>query len=176
MGTKKHLVTLTSGGSSYKLCRVIYASDGSFMVVSPYHAAGPATLCIATTNYARSEMTIPLSETIDLASSEDDGQRLKLSHHIDGFVHFSGSGIVSGKDKRTGTIKGIGIQSWPLTNPIDGPAFGISLDGIEYFKKAEGPQRGDVCELHLQDHPCFAGPSTVMLEGHYFGALLRNSA
>jgi hypothetical protein len=39
---------------------------------------------------------------------EDDEYRLKLSHHPDGFVQFSGHGIKSGRNA-DGTPKGLGV-------------------------------------------------------------------
>jgi hypothetical protein len=49
---------------------------------------------------------------------------LKLSHHPDGFVQFSGEGIISGKDEN-GRIRGIGLYSWPLVQPTLGPSFSL---------------------------------------------------
>lgn len=50
---------------------------------------------------------------------EDAKRRLKLSHHPEGFLQFSGHGVVSGRDAE-GHIRGIGVKSWPLYKPTLG--------------------------------------------------------
>jgi hypothetical protein len=109
----KYTVVYEKGGHRYKLCKIFFGSDGSYYVTSPYHPAEGATLLKATVNYALSEMEIPVEQAIDAAAAEDDELRIKLSHHPDGFLQFSGQGIVSGKDA-DGNIRSIGVMSWPL--------------------------------------------------------------
>jgi hypothetical protein len=69
---------------------------------------------------------------LDIAGSEDESNGIKLSHHRSGFVQFSGGGIISGPGK-----PGVQVQSWPLSKPVPGPAFSVSILSIEgYSKKA----------------------------------------
>ena len=61
--------------------------------------------------------------------------KIKLSIHQSGFTQFSGSGVISGINQKTGEIKGLGLQSKPLSTPINtGPTFGIVLWGLEHFR------------------------------------------
>lgn len=57
-----------------------------------------------------------------MAVVDDDDRRLKVSHHPDGFLQFSGQGIRSGRDEE-GQPKGIGVFSWRLDRPTLGPSF-----------------------------------------------------
>ncbi|MCX6728567.1 MAG: hypothetical protein NTV39_02260 [Candidatus Saccharibacteria bacterium] len=65
---------------------------------------------------------------------------VKFSYHPDGFVQFSSATnykIVSGVSV-DGKPKGLGIQSWPLSNPISsGPSMTMSLWGIDRLKEVE---------------------------------------
>jgi hypothetical protein len=70
-------------------------------------------------NYAFNETTIALDEMIDRAGFDDersDAEALPLS----GRVQFSGAGVLSGKAE-DGTIRGMDVQSWPVTRPVLGP-------------------------------------------------------
>lgn len=66
-------------------------------------------------------MAIDVSGAIEVAVLDDDEQRLKVSHHPDGFLQFSGNEIRSGREA-TGAPNGIGIVSWPLHQPTLGPS------------------------------------------------------
>jgi hypothetical protein len=103
---------------------------------------------------------------------DDDRSRLKLSHHPDGFVQFSGEGIVSGRDG-TGRPKGIGIMSFPLARPPrTGPSFACAIFGLDDFASGN-PHRADA--LNFSD--AFIAPLTgvggFVLEGSYFTAAWR---
>jgi hypothetical protein len=167
----KHTVIYEKDGQHYKLCKIFFGTDGSYYVTSPYHPAKRAFLVKQTVNYDLSEMKIPLEQAIDLAAAEDDEKRIKLAHHPDGFLQFSGQGIISGKDPE-GNIRGMGIMSWPLDSPVSGPAFALTMRGLEHFERTE----------RVKDIPCvfkhekltpMPGQHRFVLEGHYLPALWR---
>jgi hypothetical protein len=139
----KYTIIYEKDGNRYKLCKMFFGNDGSYYVTSPYHPAHGAMLYKHTVNYALSEMELSLEQAVDAAAAEDDKKRVKLSHHPDGFLQFSGQGIVSGKDAE-GNIRGIGVMSWPLDHPVRGPAFGLTMYGLEHFEKA----------ARVRDTPC----------------------
>jgi hypothetical protein len=116
-------------------------------------------------------MRVPFEEFVDVASVEDDERRLKLAHHPDGFIQFSGRGVLSGKDAN-GVIRGMGIMSWPLDAPMRGPAFSITVRGVEQFAPAQDTVEGlvvfrydDLAMPHLSH--------ALILEGHYFPDVWR---
>ncbi len=167
----KYTVIYEKDGERYKLCKMFFGPDGSYYVTSPYHPAKEAVLVKYTVNYALSETFLSMEEMIDSAFVEDDEKRIKLSHHPDGFLQFSGHGIVSGKDT-DGSIRGIGVMSWPLHDPVQGPAFGISIIGPEYFEQAD--RVGDnLLVFRDADLTPMPSPNTFKLEGYYLPALWR---
>lgn len=167
----KYTIVYEKDGARYKLCKIWYGTDGSYYVSSPYHPAQKALLMKFTVNYARSDMQIPFEQAIDLAAAEDDERRLKLAHHPDGLVQFSGEGILSGIDA-AGHIRGVGVHSWPLDNPVSGPAFGVVIRGVEEFQRADRI-RDELCLF--TDAEVFLEPraDVLSLEGHYFPPLWR---
>src|SRR5438552_2891197 len=121
----KYTIVFESRAGRCKLFKMWYGSDGSYYVTVPYHSARKAVLFKQTVNYVTSVPKtvdggdlIPADQAIDIASSDDT--RIKLSHHPDGFLQFSGAGVLSGKNA-DGSIRGIGIQSWPLAAGCRGP-------------------------------------------------------
>jgi hypothetical protein len=175
MATDKYTVVYEAGGIRRKLCKIWFGSDGSYYVTSPYHPAEKALLLKATVKYGSGsdDWAISFDEALDLASAEDDDKRIKLSPHPDGFVQFSGQGIVSGLDAQ-GQIRGVGVRSWPLNNPCRGPAFGLAIRGIEQFRLADADKISDeVCLFTEQLVVPGPGANLLVLEGHYFPALWR---
>lgn len=166
----KYTVVYDLGGNARKLCKIWFGPDGSYYVTSPYHPANRALLMKATVNYDSIETEISESEALDLASAEDDQKRIKFSHHADGFIQFSGQGILSGIDEQ-GNIRGIGIRSWPLAHPVSGPAFGIMMRGVEQFQLADKIS-DEICLFSDQEFLPISG-AKVILEGYYFPALWR---
>ena len=144
MNYGKYTVVYLTGGVSYKICKIWFGSDGSYYVTSPYHPDSKAWLFKVRVNYALEEMTIPLEELHDLASVDDDERCLKLAHHPDGFVQFSGRG----------------------------PAFGIVIRGIEQFQQASatGDKTVVFSDAEISSLP---GANTLVIEGHYFPSLWR---
>jgi len=156
---------------AYKLCKIWFGADGSYYATCPYHPERRAFLMKIRLNYALQEMTVPFEDAVDTASVEDDDHRLKLSHHPDGFVQFSGQGIVSGRDS-SGNIKGMGVMSWPLDRPTRGPAFGLVMRGVEQFEPAR-PDSTSAVVFSEEDITSVPGWNTLNLEGHYFPGLWR---
>lgn len=171
MGYGNYTIIYEQAGISYKLCRIFFGADGSYYVTSPYHPEGKAALVKATVNYSLAEMYIPFEQAIDIASAEDDEKRIKFSHHPDGFVQFSGDGVVSGKDA-DGNIRGVGIMSWPLDRPVIGPAFGIALRDIEQFEQVDR-LKGELCIFRHEEITTTPGAKDFGLEGYYFPPLWR---
>jgi hypothetical protein len=171
MGYGNYTVKYEKDGTKYKLCRIFFGADGSYYVTSPYHPAEKAALMKVTVNYALSHTVVPFSQAVDIASAEDDEKRIKFSHHPDGFAQFSGHGVVSGKDSE-GNIRGVGVMSWPLDRPVIGPAFGISIVGVEQFERADRIG-GDQCVFNHEELTPLPGADTLALEGYYFPPLMR---
>jgi len=171
MSYGKYTVVYSRNGVDHKLCKVWFGADGSYYVTSPYHPEGKAWLFKVRVNYALNSMTIPFEELLDTASADDDERRLKLAHHPDGLVQFSGQGILSGK-AADGTIRGMGVMSWPLDRPVRGPAFGLMIRGVEGFAPATkgSGERIVFSDLELSEVP---GTNTFILEGHYFPGIWR---
>lgn len=113
-------------GAKVDLCRIIFGGDGSYYVTAPYHPAKRALAGIYEVNYAARINVLSLIEGAEVAVLDDDEQRLKIAHHVDGFLQFSGEGFRSGRD-HNGRPKGMGIMSWPLNNPTSGPSFQLSF-------------------------------------------------
>ncbi len=166
MPRARYRIVYEKGGIRYKLCRLFFGPDGSYYVTSPYHPSGEAVLMKMTVNYAHPEMAIPLTQAIDIASVDDDEKRLKLSHHPDGFLQFSGPGITSGRDTE-GNIRGIGVMSWPLDAPILGPAFALAVRGVEKFEQESRP-KGETCTFRHEELTPTQSADLLILEGYYF--------
>lgn len=167
-----HLVVVRDHGQTFKLAAIWFGSDGSYYVTAPYHSTnGKAALFKATVNYAKREQSILYSEMIEIAGLDDDNKRLKLSHHASGWIQFSGYGITSGFDE-DGKAKGMAMKSWPLVAPVRGPAFAISMCGLQQFQQLSTPSRTEVCFVADQiiDVP---GANGFTLEGYYFPSELR---
>ncbi len=167
----KYTIIYDKDGTGYKLCKIFFGNDGSYYVTSPYHPAEGAVLFKQTVNYALSEMEFSYEEAIENAAAKDDEKRIKLSHHPDGFLQFSGEGIVSGRD-REGNIRGMGIMSWPLDRPARGPAFGLSMSGLEQFEKVTRV-RDTPCVFRHDELTIVPGRHVFALEGYYLPALWR---
>ncbi len=108
-------------------------SGGGFAVLAPYHSARAGYLAKIPVDYSQRKMKISRAQMIEYSATD----RVKLSYHLDGFVHFSSENpgkIFSGRDPETGIPKGMGIVINKLTNPIrTGPTFGITVWGLDDF-------------------------------------------
>ena len=143
MATSRYTVIYeTEGGERHKLCKVFLSGDGSYGITMPYHPSEQVSLIKRLINYPNSDVRLA-QEPLEIAVLEDDEHRLKLSHHPDGFVQFSGSGVLSGRNP-DGSAKGLGIRSFPLGQPTAGPAYGVTIFRPEEFAKADTPRKGDL--------------------------------
>ena len=171
MAAGKYTVVYEKSGKLFKLCRIWFGGDGTYYVSSPYHPARKALLFKISVNFAKSSMDVSLDDAVDLGTTEDENRDLKLSHHPDGFVQFSGRGVLSGR-YGDGRPRGMGVRSWPLARPTRGPAFGLTIRGVEHFAQAsELP--ADAVVFREEEVVHVSGEDALMLEGHYFPALWR---
>jgi hypothetical protein len=155
----------------YKLFKVFYGRDGSYYVTSPYHPERTAALIKSRINYSLGEMHVAHEDLVEVAGADDDQERIKLAHHPDGFVQFSGQGVLSGREP-DGTIRGIGVVSWPLDRPMLGPAFGVGMRGVEHFSIATGDETNAVVFNSSALTPV-PEPNILLIEGYYFPSRWR---
>jgi hypothetical protein len=158
-------------GRTFRLTRIVFGGDGSYYVSTPVHPLQRAVLAMFTVNYARQESTVALSEAVDLADAAADDKEIKLSHHPDGFMQFSGAGLVSGREE-TGKIRGVGVDTWTLMAPIRGPAFAIAITDIEEFV-TDTTVTADTLLFTDVDVVALPEADQVVLEGYYFPPLWR---
>jgi hypothetical protein len=158
-------------GRRVDLCRIAFGGDGSYYVTAPYHPADRAVAGLYTVNYAK-ENLIAVEDGIELAVLDDDQQRLKISHHPDGFLQFSGEGIVSGRDDQ-GRPKGLGIFSWPLPRPTSGPSFQIAFsDAIECGRPSKD-RDGTIVFTEASIEHMRRNIAGLTVIGHYLPAIWR---
>jgi hypothetical protein len=120
--TIDYTIAYSDRGQNVDLFKILFGGDGSYYVTAPYHPLDRAIAARVTVNYAKSEGGFSLDEAEELAVVDDVNKRLKVSHHPDGFLQFSGQGIRSGLDEE-GKPKGLGVFSWRLHEPTLGPSF-----------------------------------------------------
>ena len=161
-----HTIVLKNKSEYFKLLKFNYGKDGSIYVSCPYHESRDAIVVLSTINYSKNEVDITLEETIKNASVDDDLKALKLSHHKSGLIQVSGQGIVSGLNE-DGSLKGIGIQSFPLDNPAPGPTFIVSIYGYEKFKSVENHKR-DFRIFEINDLIHDDQIQSLVIEGYCF--------
>ncbi|RPI70125.1 MAG: hypothetical protein EHM47_12685 [Ignavibacteriales bacterium] len=135
MKSNKATLILKKSDKQFKLFKIIFHSDGSYFITAPYHTGNSAFLFKVNFDFRKHIQTIPLNETLEKMELDDEEQALKISHHPDGFLQFSGKYIKSGRNA-DGSPKGIGIQSWTHDNPAKGPSWGISIKNINFLKEA----------------------------------------
>jgi hypothetical protein len=155
-------------GIRYKMTRVLIGSDGSYYVTCPYFPADKVSISTRTVKYINDEVDGPhlASPPIEVGLVDAESQRLKMTHHGDGFIQVSGEGITSGRNA-DGTPKGIGIFSWPLGAPTAGPAFGITVQNPRTFAVAESERTGDVV-FRESDYWMVTQDTGLMIELFYF--------
>jgi hypothetical protein len=162
-----YTISYSSSQGSFDLCKIILGGDGSYYVTAPYHPHNRALLALWTVNYARRPDLLSLRNAVEVAVLDDDDHRLKLSHHPDGFLQFSGEGIKSGKDAK-GRIRGLGTQSWPLRLPTLGPSFGLALMNPEKSgRPATGKKQSITFHEDDLDHLRAADVMGVLITGYY---------
>jgi hypothetical protein len=162
-----YTIGYSSSRGTFDLCKIIMGGDGSYYVTAPYHPHKKALLGLFTVNYARRTQSLPLRNAVEVAVLDDDDSRLKLSHHPDGFLQFSGEGIKSGKAS-DGRIQGLGIQSWPLRRPTLGPSFGLAFGNPEKSgRSTAGKKRTIIFEEDSLEHLRPAGMTGLHIVGFY---------
>lgn len=135
-------ICLEKDGCVYKISSITLLSDGSFKLDVPYCQFKEAFLTKITPNYKSptKRYLVKISEKNFTLRS-----RPQLSIHSSGFVQFSGPGVLSGVDKKTGIPKGLGVYSAPLSTPVQsGPTAGISFWGLEFFEKLLSKRKTDL--------------------------------
>jgi hypothetical protein len=174
-----HTVWYRKENKCYKVFKVGFGGDGSYFVCAPYHPLNTAILGKLQVNYARRGGLIlseALDQALELATLDDSDQRLKLSHHPDGFLQFSGMGVVSGRTSG-GVPKGIGVRSWSLQEPTFGPSFAVIMHRPELMGPEGDPEPGDVV-FTSEDLEIMRFPShdfqDVHIIGHYFPPRFRS--
>lgn len=134
------------GTSTVDLFKILFGGDGSYYITAPYHPLDQAIAARITVNYATGDGVFNLDEADELAVLDDDEKRLKVSHHPDGLLQFSGQGVRSGLDE-TGQPKGIGVFSWRLLRPTLGPSFQLAFsDAIACGRSHTRRQRSVIFE------------------------------
>lgn len=167
MPSVSHTIVYSSDEGAYDLCKIILGDDGSYYVTAPYHPLDKALLGLWTVNYARPPQAFTPEKAIEVAVLDDDDRRLKLSHHPDGFLQFSGEGVRSGREP-DGTIRGLGVQSWPLRLPTLGPSFGIVFsDPCKTGRPSQGRPRSVTFLEDDIDHMRARGVTGLRIVGYY---------
>lgn len=171
MATSRYTIIFEeTDGKRYKLCRVLLTSDGSYFVTCPYHRSEKVFLSKLRVNYANPSKRFR-DPPIEYSIVDDDDHRIKLSHHPDGFVQFSGAGVVSGRNP-DGSPKGLGLTSWPLKNPTAGPACGVTIQKPTAFMEADAPSKEDIvfrgADLYRSEKD-----NGLIIESYYFPAAWR---
>jgi len=124
--TIDYTIAYSNGNQNVDLFKILFGGDGSYYVTAPYHPLDRAIAARVTVNYAKTDGGFSLDEAEELAVVDDVDKRLKVSHHPDGFLQFSGQGIRSGLDEH-GKPKGMGVFSWRLYEPTLGPSFALAF-------------------------------------------------
>lgn len=173
MLSRKWTVAYQVGDTIHKICKVMFGRDGSYYVTVPYHPERRALVFKQLVNYAAGDdQAIGIDDAVDVGVVEDDEARLKLSHHLDGFLQFSGSGILSGRNALTGAPRGIATFSWPLSRPVSGPSFGVSIKNPERFETVEDID-GMTIVFSIDDLDPGPQDNGLVIEGYYFAPAAR---
>jgi len=137
-------IVIEDGAVRRALFKIQPLPDGGYAVLAPYHDAREGWLARQHVDYRQTDSRIRLSDMEHFTASD----RVKLSHHRDGFVQFSGEvagTIISGRDAQTGEPRGLAVQSAPIGLPITtGPTFGCVSWGISSFRALPGLRRSDL--------------------------------
>lgn len=129
----------------------------------------------ATVNYADQDGVLELDQAEDLAVLDDDDKRLKVSHHPDGLLQFSGQGVRSGLDDE-GRIRGIGTYSWSLRQPTFGPSFMMAFsDAVACGRPTKNAQRTVVFDEVDIEH-LRKGMRGIIVVGYYLPVRWREFA
>jgi hypothetical protein len=127
-------ICFVEDGITYNISAIHLLSDRSFKVDVPYCNYDRGLIVKFPTTYKTEKISKDKYLKAYFSS-----KRPQLSIHASGFVQFSGPGITSGIDSETKEIKGMGLQSNPLIDPVSsGPTFGITCYGFKNgYEKVE---------------------------------------
>jgi hypothetical protein len=170
--TDYRIVIADGGETPRRISKIVTLNDGGYAVLAPYHAAKEGWLTKHQVDYRNMGRSwISYDQMIHFVADD----RVKLSHHWDGFVQFSGESqgkIVSGRDPFSGEPKGLGLMSAPIRVPITtGPTFGLVIWGIEDFAVHKATPQ-DVTFEAMDMYYRIGTPdecSSYMIEGWVFG-------
>jgi hypothetical protein len=98
-------ILIEDGGGFRAVCKVVPLSDGGYSMLAPYHAAREGWLYKHKVDYRKEEISLEIFGMQHFVTSD----RVKLSHHSDRIVQFSGVNaqkIISDRDAQTGTCWG----------------------------------------------------------------------
>jgi hypothetical protein len=116
-----------------KITKIVSLKDGGFSVLTPYHRANKGFLAKVPMPKGGGPHFRQWDDCITFTAES----RVKLSYHADGFAQFSGednSKIISGIDPATGTPKGLGLHSHPLSTPTtSGGVAAVTVWGLEDY-------------------------------------------
>jgi hypothetical protein len=124
------------GRPAVKVTKIVPLGSGGFSVMMPYHKEQKGYVAKIPVNYReRGSVIVPRREIVGYSVND----RVKLSYHSDGFAQFSGEvegKVISGRDRKTGEPKGVGLMTNPLDMPIwSGPTFGVEIWGLQDFEE-----------------------------------------
>lgn len=161
-----YTVAFRDGKNTADLFKILFGGDGSYYITAPYHPLDSAIAARFTVNYADANQEFLLAEAEELAALDDVDKRLKISHHPDGFLQFSGQGVRSGRDEN-GEPRGLGVFSWPLERPTLGPSFQLAFsDPVACGRPSKNLTRTVVFDNDDLDH-IRKGVDGLTIVGYY---------
>ena len=115
--SKRHIITITSGGVRYKLFQICFNSKGDIYVDFPYYKSSDGIV-------GRAELA-PASNSVTLNPdcAKITSHRVKYAHHVSGEAHFS----------KTGKVRPLIKNTTPNLKDFSGHLFTVMLQGIENF-------------------------------------------
>jgi tetratricopeptide (TPR) repeat protein len=136
-GAKSITIVFEDKYELYKISEITLSSDGSFSLSVPYCRERNGSIYMAYVDPSPHYFTLDAKQMIKSFAVDTS---VKVTMHTSGFVQFSGKGVISGIDRTTGDIKGVGLISSPLEKPIEsGPTIGGMMWGLSsgYTKYAK---------------------------------------
>lgn len=163
--TNKTTILIKNGSVYHRLSKVFFGSDGSYYATVPFHKSGKAWLIKSTINYETGgTQKISFSECFETGLVEEE--HIKLSHHPDGFVQFSGQGVFSGRNE-DGSTRGLGVMSQPLNRIISGPAFAYGIQDVDDLNVVDKAKSNSFI-LDLDEYFSIDNTKSVTVEAYYF--------
>lgn len=153
---KEHYIAIENGNNIVDCFRIGYTSEGGFFIMPVDTNEG---------GYLVSIIRIPKDRRAMKIVAWDDKKvwktrlKPKITHHIDGSAHVSGTGIYSGDYKSFKKKKGVFLTSADLIqkNHDGGPIFGFTIWGNECMKPSSR-KRGTILIKNSDCINDFLGP------------------